>query len=103
MKKIMFYIIKLLISLVFQFGICFGSVMFAQYCMHYIYDSDIFYRMIVITFFLMGEVGVFLLYVMKPLEKKMLRIIYAIIYMGIHLTSIAFFWAYIFAYMFMNY
>lgn len=96
MKGVVFHIIKLLVSVVFQYSICIGSLIFAEYAMYYIYDSEIFYWIIVITFFCVGEVGVFLLYTIKLLKEKIFRISYSIIYMGIHLTSIAFFSVYIF-------
>ena len=100
MKGVMFNIIKLLVSVVFQNSICFGSVLFAAYAMHYICDSEIFYWVIIITIFFVGEAGVFLLYTVNTLEKMIPRIIYAIIYMGIHLTCIAAFSAYIFIYLY---
>lgn len=87
MKRFMFNIIKLLISIAFQCSIFIGSwVPLAAY----FHEDEIpyWYWMLFILAFLLGEWGIFLLYKLKPIEKIVPRIIYAIIYMGIHVTSI---------------
>lgn len=89
MKSLMFNIIKLLMSLVFQYSIFMGSWCFAA-CADYSFYSDyeILYWVVFITAFLLGEGGIYLLYTVKPLEKRINRIIYTIVYMGIHVAAI---------------
>ncbi|MBO4996467.1 MAG: hypothetical protein J6D02_00525 [Lachnospira sp.] len=88
MKEITFNIIKLLISLVFQYSIFMGSFIFAWIAGGECYDFNlIVFWLIFILAFLLGEGGIFLLYTVKPLQRKISKIIYCIIYMGIHITS----------------
>lgn len=88
MKKLVFNIIKLLVSIVFQYSIFVGALVFGGYAEKYYYDYTILYWFVFILLFLLGEVGIYLLYKVKPLEKKVFRIIYTIIYMAIQVLAV---------------
>lgn len=70
-----------------------GSWCFTIYTDYSFYpDYELLYWVIFTTAFLLGEGGIFLLYTIKPLEKKVLKIIYTIIYMTIHVAGIIILW-----------
>ena len=78
--------------MVFQFSIFVGTFVYCVLAGCDLYNIDtILFWLIFILAFLLGEGGVFLLYSLKPLEKKTPRIIYTIIYMGINILSIVVF------------
>lgn len=92
MKNIIFNIIKLLISLIFQYSIFMGSWYFAVYAGYSFYsDYELLYWVVFITAFLLSEGGIYLLYTVNPLEKRIYQIIYTIVYMGIHVAAIIIF------------
>ena len=92
MKSLIFSIIKLLMSLVFQYSIFMGSWHFAVYAGYSFYsDYELLYWVVFITAFLLSEGGIYLLYTVKPLEKRMYRNIYTIVYMGIHVIAVIIF------------
>lgn len=92
MRTLIFNIVKLLISVVFQYSIFVGAFF---YCVvagveGYNIDTTVF-ELIFMLAFLLGEGGIFLLYSVKPLEKKRFRIIYTTLYMGINILSVVVF------------
>ena len=92
MKGLMFNIIKLFISIVFQYSIFVGAFLFCVLAGSEFYDINLtLFWLIFIPAFLLGEGGVFLLYSVNPLEKKVPRIIYTILYMGINILCIVVF------------
>lgn len=92
MKSLIFSIIKLLMSLVFQYSIFMGSWYFVVYAGYSFYsDYELLYWVVFITAFLLSEGGIYLLYTVKPLEKRIYRNIYTIVYMGIHVIAVIIF------------
>ncbi|MBO4996630.1 MAG: hypothetical protein J6D02_01380 [Lachnospira sp.] len=92
MKTLIFNIVKLLISVVFQYSIFVGTFLYCTLAGIEFYDIDTtVFWIIFILAFLLGEGGIFLLYSVKPLEKKRSRIIYTTFYMGINILSVVIF------------
>ena len=94
MKKLMLIIVKLLISVVFQYSIFMGTFVFIWIANEL---NTIVFWLIFILAFVLGETGIFLFCTVKPLEEKLHRVIYSTIYIGIHIASITAF-CYVYAY-----
>ena len=82
MKRIIFNIFKLLISIILQ---CYMILACPAFLSHEWSYKDIIIKIITLVGIILGEGGIYLLYTVKPLQNKRQNKIYTIIYTGIHI------------------
>lgn len=83
MKRLIFNIIKLLISITLQ---CYMILTCPVFLSHEWGYKDIIAKVITLLGILLGEGGIYLLYTVKPLEDERQNRIYTIVYTIIHIV-----------------
>lgn len=78
MGKYIFQIMKLLISMVLQCCIIFSCVIF--------YTDNFVIEMVGLLAIILGEIGIYLLCTLKPLENRKKNIVYIIVYVSVHIV-----------------